>query len=66
MKAFFIGLITIVAVVILAGIGVLLFPFLVVLGWILRLILSLALVIFAIWLLGKLVLIVWEKLREKD
>lgn len=66
MKAFFIGLITIVAVVILAGIGVLLFPFLIVLGWILRLILSLALVIFAIWLLGKLVLIVWEKLREKD
>ena len=65
MKAFFIGLVTIIAVAILAGIGVLLFPFLVVLSWILRLILSLALVIFAIWLLGKLVLIVWEKLREK-
>lgn len=64
MKAFFVGLIFLIATAILVGIGILLFPLLIVLAWFLRLIVISLLVIFAIWLLGKFIVFVWEKFRE--
>lgn len=64
MKAFFVGLISLIAVVILAGVGILFYPVFIVLGWALRIIIALVFVIFAIWLLGKLILFMWEKLKS--
>ena len=64
MKAFLIGLITVIAVAILAGLGFLLSPLLIVLVWFLRWIVIFLLVLFAIWFLGKFIMFVWEKLRK--
>ncbi|MEA3560301.1 MAG: hypothetical protein U9R31_00820 [Candidatus Omnitrophota bacterium] len=65
MKAFLIGVIFLVATAVLAGIGLLFFPLLLVLGLFLRLILGIILLILAIWLLGKFIILVWESLRKK-
>lgn len=53
-----------IAVVILAATGLLLFPLLIVLGFVLQLLLSVILVIFAIWLLGKLIILLWELIKK--
>ncbi len=63
MKAFLVGLVFLIAVGVLAGIGILLSPLLVVLAWFLRLIVTFSLVIFAIWLLGKFIIFVWDKIK---
>jgi hypothetical protein len=63
MRAFLAGLLFLLAAAILAGIGFLLFPFLLVLGWVLRVILIVILLILAIWLLGKFILFVWRRMR---
>jgi len=62
MKAFLIGLLFLTAVFIIAGIGFLLFPLLLVLAFILRLVLGFVLVIFAVWLLGRFVIFIWGKI----
>ena len=58
-----IGLLFFIAVVALAGVGLLLFPLLIVLGWMLQLFFLLVLGIFAIWLLGKVILVLWEFIK---
>jgi hypothetical protein len=63
MKAFLVGLIFLVAVGVLAGVGVLIFPLLLLLAWVLRLILCFGLVILAVWLLGKFIIWAWEKVK---
>lgn len=63
MKAFLVGLLFLFIVAVLAGTGVLLFPFLLVLGWIVRVILIVVLLILAVWLLGKLILYIRKKMR---
>ncbi|MBM3253859.1 MAG: hypothetical protein FJZ16_06385 [Candidatus Omnitrophica bacterium] len=63
MKAFIIGLIFLIAVSILAGICALLFPLLVVLAWFIRIVIISLFILFAIWLLGKFIIFVWESLR---
>lgn len=62
MKAFTIGLIFLIAVSVLGGVGILLFPIIIVLGFFLKIILALLFVIFSIWLLGKFIIFVWDKL----
>ena len=41
-------------------------PFIVVLGMALRVVIMLLFAIFAIWLLGKLIILIWESLKPKD
>ena len=65
MKEFLVGLISIVAALAFAGIGLLLYPFLLAIALLLRIVIIFALIIFAIWLLGKFIISVWEKLRNK-
>lgn len=65
MKEFFIGLIFLVMVFILAGLAVLLFPLLLVFGIFLRVFIYVIFVIFAVWLLGKLIVLIWEAVRSK-
>ena len=64
MKAFAIGLIFLVAVSILSSIGMLLYPFIIVLGFFLKIILALLFVIFSIWLLGAFIIFVWERISK--
>ena len=65
MKAFFIGLLFIIILGVLAVVGVLLYPLMSLLAMALYFITIIAFGIFAIWLLGKLILLVWETLRSK-
>jgi len=62
MRAFLVGLLFLLAVAVLAGIGILLFPLMILLAFILRLILGVLMVILAIWLLGKFIMFVWKNL----
>jgi hypothetical protein len=63
MKEFLAGLIFLFAVAVLAGIGVLLFPLLIALAWFLRIAVIFVLIVFGIWLLGKFIILVWEKMK---
>ncbi len=65
MKAFLIGLFFILALSVLLGIGILLFPLLLVLAFFIRLLVIFFLVAFAIWLLGKFIIFSWEKLFNR-
>jgi len=64
MKAFLIGLLTLVAVAILSGVGILLLPLLLILTLFLRILIGFALVLFAIWALGKCVILIWSSLSR--
>jgi len=66
MKEFFVGLFFIIVLIILAGIGVLLTPLLLLMTLALRILISAILAIFAIWLLGKCIIAVWEKIKQKN
>jgi hypothetical protein len=65
MKAFLVGLLFLVAVLVMASLGFLLYPVLLVMALLMRLVISLALLLFAIWLLGRFIIWVWESLRGK-
>lgn len=66
MKAFFVGLLFLLAVGFLAGLGVLLYPFLAVLTFSLQFVVGIFIILFAVWLLGKMVIFIWEKLGSKS
>ncbi|OIO37423.1 MAG: hypothetical protein AUJ75_04250 [Candidatus Omnitrophica bacterium CG1_02_49_10] len=63
MKAFFVGLIFLMAVGLFTLLGFLLTPLLVLMAFSLRVMIYLFLVLFAIWLLGRLIIFAWEKIR---
>jgi len=69
MKAFFVGLLTLVLMGLIIGLcsigWILLIPVLLVMGLILRILIALFIVLFAVWLLGKLVLFLLGKLKSK-
>ena len=56
MKEFFVGLLVLLVFLLLSVVGVFLLPFIVVMGFFLKWLISIALFIFAIWLLGKVTL----------
>lgn len=62
MKAFTIGLIFLIAVSIIVGMGLLLFPLIKVLDFFLQIILTIFFVIFSIWILGKFIIFIWERI----
>lgn len=62
MKAFLAGLIFLIAVSIFAGIGILLFPLLIALALVLRLVMVIMFLLLVIWLLGKFIIFIWEKI----
>ncbi|MFA7254736.1 MAG: hypothetical protein WC133_01390 [Candidatus Omnitrophota bacterium] len=65
MREFLVGLLVIVMALVLSGIGILLFPLLLVMGMFLRLALGLIILLLAIWLIGKVTLYLIEALRKK-
>jgi len=64
-KAFLVGLIFLILAGVLTGVCILLYPLLSILGFVLYFVLMFVFVIFAIWLLGKLIILVWESLKPK-
>ncbi|HLF17764.1 MAG TPA: hypothetical protein VI749_02605 [Candidatus Omnitrophota bacterium] len=65
MKEFFVGLLVLLMLLFLSVVGVFLLPFIVVLGFFLKWLITVALFIFAIWLLGATTLWVMGKVKEK-
>lgn len=63
MKAFLVGLLFLIAVAILTGVGFLLLPLLLVLTIFFRVFIGFFLLLFAVWLLGKFIIWVWEALK---
>ena len=61
MKAFLIGMVFLIFVGVIASLGVLLFPLLLLIAFILRLMLSVAILVFFVWLVGKLILFLSKK-----
>lgn len=66
MKAFLVGLLFLAAVLVLAGVGFLLLPLLLVLTFFLRIAIGIFLILLAVWLLGKFIIFVWESLSKKQ
>jgi len=61
MRVFLVGLTFVLLVGLLTGIGFLLFPIFLLIAFIFRILLSFAIVIFFIWLLGKFILFLSKK-----
>ena len=66
MKEFFVGVFVILMMGILSVVGVLLFPLLLVMGFFLRWILGFLLILAAIWLVGKVTLILIDSLKKRE
>lgn len=66
MKELLVGLLVIVMALILSGIGVLLLPLLLVLGVFLRLAIGLIVLLLAIWLVGRVTLVLIDILKKKE
>lgn len=66
MKEFFVGLLVIVSVLVLAGLGVLLFPLLVVFGFAVKLLILILIGLLAVWAVGKLTLLIIDALKGKE
>lgn len=62
MRAFLVGLIFIIAAFLLSGVGFLLLPFVFVLGFLIRIVLSIVFILLCIWLLGRFIIFVFEML----
>jgi len=65
MKAFLVGFLFLFAVLLFMGIGFLLIPLLLILTFFLRIAVGFALILFAIWLLGKFILFLLEVMDKK-
>lgn len=66
MKELLVGLLVVVMALVLSGIGILLFPLLLVLGIFFRLAIGLIVLLIAIWLIGKVTLLLIDVLRRKE
>ena len=66
MKELLVGLLVIVMALILSGIGLLLLPLLLVLGVFLRLAIGLIILLIAIWLVGKVTLLLIDVLKKRE
>ena len=65
MKEFLVGLLVILLTVLLSILGIFLFPLLIVLGFFLRWFVSVLLILFAIWLVGKVTLLLIGAIHKK-
>jgi len=66
MKEFLVGVLVVVMALVLSGIGILLFPLLLVMGMFLRLALGLIILLLVVWLIGKVTLYLIDMLRKKE
>jgi len=64
MKEFLVGLLSLLILAAMAGVAVLLIPFLMVLALFLRIFIFALLGLFSIWLLGKVIIVVFQEMKE--
>lgn len=64
MKSFFVGLLVIIMFLIVWVMGMMLLPYLILLGFFLRWLVGVALVVLVIWLIGKITLLAVDSLRK--
>ena len=64
MKEFFVGLMVLLAFLLLSGLAVFLMPFIVVLGFFLKWLISVAFLVFAVWAIGKVTLLAIDRTRK--
>jgi len=65
MKSFFVGLAVIALLGVLSVVGILLLPLILVLGFFLRLVIGALLILFTIWLIGKLTLLLIDAMKNR-
>jgi len=65
MKEFFVGLLALLLLASMVGAYYLLFPFIMVLAFFLRVFIVVFLGLFSIWLLGKIILLLFSELNNK-
>ncbi len=56
MKEFFVGLIVIALMLVMTIVGILMMPFIVIMGWILKWVITLLFIVFTVWLIGAVAL----------
>ena len=66
MKEFLVGLLVIFMMAIFCVLGILLFPLLLLMGFFLRWILGFLLILFSIWVIGKVTLLLIDSIRKRD
>jgi len=66
MQSFFVGLLVLILFGAFSIAGLLLFPLILVLGFFLRIFISVAFVLFAIWLIGKLTVLALSCIHKKS
>lgn len=66
MREFLVGLLVLVAVLLLSGIGILLLPLFFVLGIFLKLFVGILLLLVAVWLVGKVALVVIDLFKAQE
>lgn len=65
MREFAVGLMFLLAVLVFLGMWFLLLPLLLIMGLLLRFVLGFIFVILAIWLLGKFIMFIWGRFKER-
>lgn len=66
MKEFFVGILVLILIGAFSVVGVLLFPLILLLGIALRFIVGIALLILAIWVVGKVTLLLIEAMKRNN
>ena len=64
MKEFFMGLVVLLMILLLSTVGFMLLPFIIVLGFFIKWLLTIIFLVFAIWFLGKVTLWAIERVRN--
>ena len=65
MSEFLVGLLVLVLMAVLSGLGVLLIPIILLMGFFLRWIIGILLILFSVWLVGKITLALISLLKNK-
>ena len=66
MKEIFVGLLVLLVLLLLSIVGIFLLPFIVILGFFLKWLMSIALLIFALWLMGKVTLWAIDHVKKNE
>ena len=64
MKAFLVGLLFLFSLMAAVVLGLMLFPFLLIVAFFLQILLVIGGIVFVIWLLGKFIIFIWRSVRK--
>jgi len=63
-KAFLVGLLFLFSLIAAVVLGLMLFPFLLIVAFFLQILLVIGGIVFVIWLLGKFIIFIWRSVRK--